>query len=190
MEFLKAILGEELFSSFSEKVSEYNNSNPDKAVKIADLSTGLYVDKHKYDDAISDIQARDATIGQLKPKAESVDSLTQQLNALQTKYDTDTGNLNKQLSKVQFDSALDVALAGSGAKNTKALRALLDMDKITFEDGKLNGFSEQLETVKSENGYLFDGGTPSKGGLFQGGSGGSTDAFLTAARDAAGLSTT
>lgn len=55
MEFLKEILGEELYASFSEKVTSYNTANPDKTVKIADLSSGAYVSKQKHDDALAEI---------------------------------------------------------------------------------------------------------------------------------------
>jgi hypothetical protein len=58
MDFLKEVLGEEVFSNVSEIVNKYNTTNPDKAIKIANLSTGKYVDvekfnsmKSKYDEA-------------------------------------------------------------------------------------------------------------------------------------------
>ena len=165
---------------------------------IADVQKELpkyLVPKTEFNNKISEIDnlkgqigQRDTTIGELQKKAGTVDDLTQQLNALQTKYDTDTGDLNKKLSKVQFDSALDIALAGSGAKNTKALRALLDMEKITFEEGKLSGFSDQLESIKGENDYLFDSEKKGAGGIRHGGGSlGSEDAIISAARSAAGL---
>lgn len=194
MEFLKAILGEELFATFSEKVSAYNESNPDKAIKIADLSTGLYVDKNKYDAAISEMDGykgllsqRDADIEDLKKKAGSADGLTQQLTELQQKYTKDTDDLQAQLKQTKFDSALDVALAGSGAKNTKALRALLDMEKISFKDDALHGFTEQLEQIKAENDYLFESAKPGATGIRHDGAGGSDDPFVVSARSAAGL---
>ena len=51
MEFLKAILGEELYSQFESKINEYNGSeaNKDKQVKIGNISTGEYVNKSDYD---------------------------------------------------------------------------------------------------------------------------------------------
>ena len=50
MEFLKAILGEELYSQFESKINEYNGSeaNKDKQVKIGNISTGEYVNKSDY----------------------------------------------------------------------------------------------------------------------------------------------
>lgn len=104
------------------------------------------------------------------------------------KYEEDTAALQKQLSDTQFHAALDSALEKSGAKNTKALRGLLDMDKIKFENNALTGFSEQLEQIKSENDFLFEAEKQKAGGMRQGGRpAGSEDIFLSGARAAAGL---
>ena len=50
MNFLKEILGEELYSQVESKVNEYNGNeaNKDKQVKIGNLGTGEYVGKGKY----------------------------------------------------------------------------------------------------------------------------------------------
>lgn len=47
MDFLKEIVGEELYGQISEKVGEYNKTHT--PVKIVDLSTGDYVSKSKLD---------------------------------------------------------------------------------------------------------------------------------------------
>lgn len=51
MEFLKEILGEELFKQFETAVTAYNGSeaNKDKQIKLANLGGGEYVGKGKYD---------------------------------------------------------------------------------------------------------------------------------------------
>lgn len=133
------------------------------------------------------LEQRDADIEDLKTKASSADDLTTQLTNLQSKYTKDTDDLQAQLKQTKFDSALDVALAGSGAKNTKALRALLDMEKISFKDDALHGFTEQLEQIKAENDYLFESAKPGATGIRHDGAGGSDDPFVTSARSAAGL---
>ena len=44
----------------------------------------------------------------------------------------------------------------AGAKNTKAVLALLDLDKVSVdEDGQLFGISEQLEELQKTDAYLF-----------------------------------
>lgn len=164
MEFLKDILGEELFKSVSAKVNEYNGANPDKAVKLANLSGGEYVSKDKY--ATLETEANgyktqlETLVGEIDTlkKSSKGDSaaLKSQLEALQTKYNDDTEALKKTIGDLKFNNALNTAIAASGAKSVKALKGVLDMDKIKFEDDKLSGFSEQLEAAKKEYGYLFN----------------------------------
>ncbi|MBO5733623.1 MAG: phage scaffolding protein [Clostridia bacterium] len=194
MEFLKAILGEELYATFSEKIKSHNDTNPDKAVKIADLASGAYVSKQKYDDAIAEIDGykgqiatRDKDIEELKKAAAGDAELTTKYDELQGKYDKDTKDLQDKLAQTQFNAAFDVALAGSGAKNTKALRALLDMDKIKYENDALSGFNEQLEVIKKENDYLFEGETKSSGGMRHGSGISAEDSFIAGMREGAGL---
>ena len=83
-------------------------------------------------------------------------ALQDKLTELQSQYDTDTQSLKEQLAAAQLDGALETAMAKSGAKSTKALRGMLDMEKIQYKDGALSGFDEQLEQIKSENDYLFN----------------------------------
>lgn len=51
MEFLKAILGEELYAQLETALNSYNGNeaNKDKQVKLANLACGEYVGKGKYD---------------------------------------------------------------------------------------------------------------------------------------------
>ena len=51
MEFLREILGEELFKQFETAVNAWNGNeaNKEKLVKLANLSSGEYVGKGKYD---------------------------------------------------------------------------------------------------------------------------------------------
>ena len=52
MDFLKDILGTELFEQVANAVNAYNGNeaNKDKQIKIANLASGKYVDKNKYTD--------------------------------------------------------------------------------------------------------------------------------------------
>ena len=63
-----------------------------------------------------------------------------------------------KLLGVQRDTALEKALSDSGAKNAKAVKALLDADKIIFKDGELSGVTEQLDGFKESDPYLFEMG--------------------------------
>lgn len=79
-----------------------------------------------------------------------VEALRQQLGTLQTKYDTD-------IAAVRRDSAIDLALSGRRAKNSKAARALLNLEAIKLDGDKLTGLDDQLETLQKENPWLFEG---------------------------------
>lgn len=57
--------------------------------------------------------------------------------------------------KKERDSALEDALEKVNSKSTKTLRALIDTEKIGFEDGKITGLSEQIDKLKEECGFLF-----------------------------------
>ena len=50
MEFLKAILGDEVYAQLEKAIKEHNTKpeNKEKQVKIADLGTGEYVSSEKY----------------------------------------------------------------------------------------------------------------------------------------------
>ena len=69
---------------------------------------------------------------------------------------------DKQISQMKFDYALSAALTGAKAKNTKAVKALLDMDGLKFNDndGKIVGLDEQLAQIKTDNDYLFESDEP------------------------------
>lgn len=55
MEFLKEILGEELYSQTKEKVDAYNEEHKDSQIKLANLGNGEYVSKKKFDDKETDV---------------------------------------------------------------------------------------------------------------------------------------
>lgn len=85
MEFLKDILGEDLYKQVSDTVNAYNGKpeNKDKQVKLADLGSGQYVDKGKYDTAVVEkenlagqIETLNTTIGDLKKTYALKESLT------------------------------------------------------------------------------------------------------------------
>ena len=78
-----------------------------------------------------------------------VGALQSELSTLQQKYRDD-------LAAVRRDGAIDLALSAARAKSTKAARAMLDLEQIKLEDGRLSGLDGQLEQLKAENPWLFE----------------------------------
>lgn len=133
MEFLKEILGDELFARVEEKI------NAADGVKLVNIADGSYIAKSEYDKLSGELD---------KFKSADNSAELEQLRAEKEKLEGD-------ISKLKFDSALNLALATSGARNTKALGALIDPDKLTLTDEGLDGFGQQLAAVKEENPWLF-----------------------------------
>lgn len=95
---------------------------------------------------------RDKDITSLKDEAKDNEALSTQLTELQSKYET----ANKELETTKFDGALSNALTGADVRNVKATRALLDLDKVSFDDkGQLSGLDEQIKALKESDAYLF-----------------------------------
>lgn len=79
-----------------------------------------------------------------------------QLKDLQKQFEDSKAKAEEQLQATKKDYEIAAALSKAGAKNDKAVKALLDTEKVNFDDnGKLIGLSEQLEAVKKDNDFLF-----------------------------------
>ena len=70
------------------------------------------------------------------------------------------------MAQLKLDNAVDTALTAAGAKNSKAVKALLDMSKVKLgEDGKLSGWDEQISAVQKSDSYLFNAKQPANKGI-------------------------
>lgn len=190
MEALKALFGTEALTW--EQLEEKLKDNKD--VKIANLAAGGFVDKRKYDDKVAELGTANETIKGLKDTVAKfdgvdVDKLKNNVTEWENKYNTD-------IAAVKLDSAVNMALVEAKAKNPKLAKAALDMSVIKLDGENLIGLTEQLDTLKKSDAYLFEeqkvddgkqGGAFvfSTGGNHNGG--GNTDAFMSALMKGAGL---
>ncbi len=78
--------------------------------------------------------------------------------ALKSAYEKGKADAGSEYQKSELDKAVNSALTKAGAKNVTAVKALIDMSKITMENGEVKGLIEQIEKLKRENGYLFSEG--------------------------------
>ena len=103
MEFLKEILGEELFSQVSEKVNTYNSDekNKENQVKIGNLGSGNYVGKEKFDAKETEIaglkeQLKNANTEIQSYKDMDIDSIKKSASDWETKYNNLVEEQKKQ----------------------------------------------------------------------------------------------
>lgn len=90
-----------------------------------------------------------------------------------TEYEGTIETLKKDNEKKNYDMALELELTKANAKKTKAVKSLLDLEKIKQkEDGTFDGLNEQLEELKKSDDYLFNTGKVKTDYTPSGGSGG------------------
>ncbi len=62
----------------------------------------------------------------------------------------------KQIKDIRLQNAVDKALVACGAKNQKAVYALLDKEQLILsDDGNLSGIEEQIDSLKKSDAFLF-----------------------------------
>lgn len=117
------------------------------------------------DTAQQQLASNQTELDALKESAKGNEALTTQLADLQAKFDDAQANSQNTIATLKKESAIDVALLKAGAKNSKAAKALLDAEKIELaEDGTIKGLDEQLETIRTENDFLFQPAEPQEQG--------------------------
>ena len=90
----------------------------------------------------------------LSAKIKQLDSDNAQLIADKKQLEA---NIETKVAELQKSHAIETGVRDAKAKNIKAVMALLDMEKITYENNELKGLSEQLEALKSgeDTNFLF-----------------------------------
>lgn len=102
------------------------------------------------------LKERDTQLADLSKNNKDNEALLTQIKDLQALNKNQVAEYENKINKMQFDYALDGALAGAKCKNNKALKALLDMNNIKYQDGKLEGLEDQINSLKESDAYLFD----------------------------------
>lgn len=149
--------------------------------ELAEVKTGL-------ETAQNEIKTRDGQIAELN-KADPT-KLEETIKTLQAQNKQAQQEYAEKLKSERMQNAIDKALLQHGAKNAKAVNALLDKEKLEItEDGTIKGLEEQFKTLVEgkDTAFLFESNFSSnsnlKGGFAPGSSGDtppSTNPFATA----------
>ena len=148
MEFLKEILGDDLYKQIEEKINAHNGNeaNKEKQIKIGNLGTGEYVGKGKYEalqelmnGKETELKTANDLIADLKKSTKGNEDLQGKI----TGYETQVTDLQKQLQETKIKSALKVALLSEKAT---------DIDYLTYKvNENLKGEGKALELDENEN---------------------------------------
>ena len=160
LDWLKTILGEAYSEEIDKKVSEEIGKN---FVARADFNT-LNTEKKALADTVKE---RDKQLETLKASTGDVEALKTQIATLQTENTAATKAHEAEIKRLKIDTAVELALSAAKAKNVKAVKALLDLDKAELDaDGAVklaaapdSGF--MFETKEQNN---FEGFKPGESG--------------------------
>lgn len=159
LDWLKQILGDAYTEETDKKVSEQIGKD-----FVARQDFNALNEEKKTLNAT--IKARDAQIVELgKVDAAGLQAKIAELQAANTaaqaEYDT-------QVKKLRTDTLIEAKLAKEGAVNTKAVRALLNLDKISLDGENLVGLDDQLTALKTTEKWAFTPAAQGKSGQLQG----------------------
>lgn len=183
MDFLKALFesGAITWEQFVEGVNK-------AGYKLADLSTGNYVAKKKYDDDLktrdtqietlgASIKTRDADLKNLQTQladagesSKTIEALNNQITKLQGDYKTAEAQYKAELGKQEYRFAV-TEFANTQNFSSKAAKKTFINDmleaQLKMNKGTIIGASDYLEAYKADNSDSFvteNAGTPNETG--------------------------
>lgn len=161
-DFLKPVLGDELFAQFDEKVKGASG------ITLANVADGSYIPKAKFDEVNGKLKTANASVSTLtaqldaeKQKSGDADALNQKIAQLTS----DVAARDAEIARIGMSYRIKDALRGLNVRNADVVMPLLKLDKITEQDGKLVGLDEQVEEIKKTDGYLFSDAHPQRLGF-------------------------
>ena len=156
MDFLKEILGEELFAQVAEKINAHNGNEANKGnqIKIGNLGGGDYVSKAKHDalQAMFDNQGQELTaanglIEGFRKSQKDNEAIQGQIAA----HKEQVAQLQAQLIQTKIDSGLKIAFMEAGGTDIDFLiwkakqGTTLELD----DEGRIKGVDDLVSGLKT-----------------------------------------
>ena len=116
---------------------------------------------------------RDTQLETLKGKAAGNEDLLKQIDQLKADNKKTKDDYEATLKQQAKDFAVDKAIAAAKGKNPKAIKALLDLEKVSLDGENVIGLKEQIDALAKSDAYLF--GDDKKGPIGSPGSPGPGD---------------
>lgn len=152
LDWLKTILGDVYNDDIDKKVSDEIGKN---FVARADFNT-LNTEKKALADTVKD---RDKQLEALKASTGNIDAFKTQIAALQADNAKAAKDHEAEIKRLKIDTAVELALVAAKAKNIKAVKALLDLEKAELdENGSVKGLTDQIKKLSEapDSGFLFE----------------------------------
>ncbi len=136
--------------------------NEEQAGKVLEGYKG-YVPKTRFDEvnaakkaAEDTVKERDKQLEDLKKASGDSEALKAQIAQLQADNKAAADKYAADLKAVQINNAVEKELTAAGAKNLKAVKALLEgLDKAELDGENVKGLADQIKKLKEEEGTKF-----------------------------------
>lgn len=103
----------------------------------------------------SQLDDKTAEVDTLTKKVGDTDKLNKEIQDLKDANSKAAGEHASAMASLKKSNAIDSVLRDSKAKNVTAVKALLDLDKITFDNDKLEGLEDQIKTLMESDSSKF-----------------------------------
>ena len=135
----------------------------EQAKKVIEAVDGSYVSKTSFNEVIKEnktlktsVSERDNQLEELKKSSGDNEDLKKQIEELQKTNKEQQKAHETELKQLKLDNAIETALTSAGAKNTKAVRSLLDVAALKLaDDGSVIGLNDAIAAVQKSDSYLF-----------------------------------
>lgn len=122
-----------------------------------------YVPKSRFDEvndakkaAEATIKERDKQLEDLKRNSGDAEALKAEIAKLQGENKAAADKYAADIKAMQINNAVEKELTAAGAKNLKAVKALLnDLDKAELDGETVKGLADQIKKLKEEEGTKF-----------------------------------
>lgn len=140
-----------------DSVIKINGSDIENAKSVS--SAEIKNMQKEVDSLNGQVSERDKQLETLKASAGDNEDLTKQIADLQKANTDATVAHESEMNQLKIDFAVEKALTSAGAKNLKAVRALLELEDAKFDkEGNVKGLAEQIEklTTGEDTKFLFN----------------------------------
>lgn len=136
----------------------------DQAKKVMDSLDGNFVTKARFNEINEEnktlkqsVADRDKQLEDLKKSSGDNAELKKQIETLQQQNADQKKAHDAEMAQLKLDNAIDAALTAAGAKNIKAVRAVIDTSKMKLnEDGTVEGLPDAIKAVQKSDSYMFN----------------------------------
>ena len=144
----------------AEKHAEFNKAVADNYKTVAEHEKKV---NRLTDDLAAEKKRADTAVETLKGfEGKDFDAITKERDEWKKKHEDAVMEHQRQQDEREFNTALESAITEAKGKNTKAIMALLDLDKLRASKNQEKDIKAALDGMRTESSYLFEdnGGKP------------------------------